>query len=416
MNKKHKDILQKNQSFLVNNLTVSAVEDICDRLLQDQILTPGSKDTILNQTPRPQQQTRELLSNLPKRGPKAFSSFINALNETGNEFIVKELLEGERKTVSAVHDEPPAFPDWPDLTKKCSLPKDIQKTTEDSYREIIKKHKPDKIYSMTKKDKGRVIFLYNKCTPSENDTQTDFCLTSFDWDKTTLDTLFKDIGYITKNSTARNKSGQDMKLFLKDQMNDGIYDSLILVIISGGIDYDPSKIYDCNGDEVSLVDIVDIIKGSEAYKDKPKVVLLQTYSFKDSKIPRDELDSEMERLKLNKENTEDLFVVTSYPKTDYGPWMMGSNVKGSYFIQALAYVMKNYCHAMSFVEIMDEVSRCLSNAVVPEFQDGKETQKTTKKAVAEVAFLTKCLQREFFIFPGLALTDCESSNKGNQIC
>lgn len=189
-----------------------------------------------------------------------------------------------------------------------------------------------------------------------------------------------------------------MKLFLKDQMNDGIYDSLILVIISGGIDYDPSKIYDCNGDEVSLVDIVDIIKGSEAYKDKPKVVLLQTYSFKDSKIPRDELDSEMERLKLNKENTEDLFVVTSYPKTDYGPWMMGSNVKGSYFIQALAYVMKNYCHAMSFVEIMDEVSRCLSNAVVPEFQDGKETQKTTKKAVAEVAFFNKMLAKRIFHF------------------
>lgn len=414
MNKEHKDILRRNQSFLVKNLTTQAIEDICDRLLENGILSSGIKDNILNKAPKPHAQTRELLSTLPRRGPNAFSSFTDALNQTGNEFILEKLLECQEKPKSfaekkTLHEKPKVveqssctnITEWPDLTKNCSnlSQKDIQKTTEDNCRKILETHSREKVYELSKTKKGKFIFLYNTCKPCDEDEHANRCLYNLDWDKTTLELLFKYTGFDRK--VAMNKSGQGMKKYVKQETLDDNYDSLILVILCGGIDFEPSKIYDGNGYEVSLDEIVDIIKDSQTFKDKPKIVILQTYSFKGMKTQLDELDSKMERLKLDKENTEDLFVVAAYPKKGCDPWMRGNNAKGSYFIQSLAYVMKNHCHTMSFVEMMKEVHKCLSNVVTPVYVDKKETPQTTKKAVAEVDFVTKCSLKELFIFPGI---------------
>ena len=90
MNNVHRNILQTSCTYLIDNIT--SVEGICDYLMTDGILDPGLKDTILTKTPKPKGQIRELIYNqLPKRGPTAFDCFIDALNNTNQEYIAKHL-------------------------------------------------------------------------------------------------------------------------------------------------------------------------------------------------------------------------------------------------------------------------------------------------------------------------------------
>ncbi|OPL21048.1 caspase 2, partial [Mytilus galloprovincialis] len=91
MEQKHRYILETNFAYLINNL--HNVEDICDYLVGDYILTSGMMDSIKHKKPRPTGQTRELLAILPRRGMKAYESFINALNQTGNEEVADHLIE-----------------------------------------------------------------------------------------------------------------------------------------------------------------------------------------------------------------------------------------------------------------------------------------------------------------------------------
>ena len=39
-----------------------------------------------------------------------------------------------------------------------------------------------------------------------------------------------------------------------------------------------------------------------------------------------------------------------------GPWMIGDDSNGSYFIQAFIHVFKNQAHEKSFLQLIEEVS------------------------------------------------------------
>ena len=41
--------------------------------------------------------------------------------------------------------------------------------------------------------------------------------------------------------------------------------------------------------------------------------------------------------------------------SENGPWMIGENMTGSYFIQAFIHVFTNQAHGKSFLEMMEEV-------------------------------------------------------------
>ncbi|VDI76911.1 Hypothetical predicted protein [Mytilus galloprovincialis] len=96
MEQKHRNILQTNFAYLIKNL--HNVEDICDHLVSGDILTSGMMDSIKHKKPRPTGQTRELLSILPRRGMKAYKSFIHALHETGNGEVGDHLEKNSPKS------------------------------------------------------------------------------------------------------------------------------------------------------------------------------------------------------------------------------------------------------------------------------------------------------------------------------
>lgn len=57
------------------------------------------------------------------------------------------------------------------------------------------------------------------------------------------------------------------------------YDSLVVLFMSGKFEAAAGKIYDCNGEMIPKKDILDIIKGCQHFKGRPKVIFVQTYNF-----------------------------------------------------------------------------------------------------------------------------------------
>ena len=79
--------IQKNYKFLVDHLDFSHVRD---HLVEEGVLNNEICEEIDSEKTR-SKEIRKFLGILPKRGPHAFPAFIKALNESGNEFIVKHL-------------------------------------------------------------------------------------------------------------------------------------------------------------------------------------------------------------------------------------------------------------------------------------------------------------------------------------
>ena len=89
MNPSHHSVIQKNYKYLVDHLDFSHVRD---HLIQDDVLNSDICEEIEAKETRAK-QNRKCLDIFLKRGPHAFTSFIKALNESGNEFIAEHLEE-----------------------------------------------------------------------------------------------------------------------------------------------------------------------------------------------------------------------------------------------------------------------------------------------------------------------------------
>lgn len=72
-----------------------------------------------------------------------------------------------------------------------------------------------------------------------------------------------------------------MKKSLKEigEDNESSYDSLVVVILTGGNDFEPGQIYDKDGVMIPRDDVLQIIRDSPVFKGKPKIVIIRTYSF-----------------------------------------------------------------------------------------------------------------------------------------
>ncbi|CAC5377447.1 unnamed protein product [Mytilus coruscus] len=447
MEEKHRKILQESFAFLIKNLP--NVATICDKLYQDGILTSGLNDTIQHKKPAPTAQIRELLSILPRRGRDAYGSFIKALVESenthasdflqekdGSKFkelnpqnsglssnknsekpkdcsgdIQESIQQYSGKTEANKKLASPNIQDWPDLNKKMAFVKkdDIIKCIEKSFTEIYESRK-GKVYDMTGKKKGKMIIISNVQCPHSTEAKSTVdshskgtesikkCGKLVDFDQTAILQLFKELKYESKAADLKKSvSGEIMKTFLADQLCKGdnsAFDSLVIVIFSGGLKYRPGHIYDKNGIEVKREGIIDMIRKSIAFKDKPKIVIIRTYNFEGETETMDVLDAEKHDILLHTKepNTDDLFMVSSQPRTKKGPWIIGDEINGSYFIQAFIHIFKHMAHDKSFMEMMKEIDNCLTSALVPD---------KGKQDVANVIILEHSEEKDLFFFPGL---------------
>lgn len=446
MEQKHRNILQTSFVFLTKN--IYNVETVCDYLEMDEILTSGMVDEIKHKKPVPTGQVRHLLTILPRRGKKAYESFVAALIKTENidssDFL--RAKEDPRNSQNSVQPKPRDMSDdveestkshyekgdnskksegpshttkdegWPDLKKgvKMVQRKDIQVTPEEDLTRISENHNT---YHMTGKNKGKLIIISNVpdqckadcCEPGRQRTSNH----DMDFDKTSIQQLFKHMKFEFK-AGLQCQTGEELKKSLKEIGEDAesSYDSLVVVILSGGIGYEPGQIYDRNGVRIPRDDVLQIIRDSPAFKGKPKIVIIRTYSFEgrtdipvinitEVTAPYDTLDAAKAALNISSTpNNDDMFVVSSSPMTKMGPWMIGDNCNGSYFIQAFIHVFKNHAHEKSFLQLIEEVNKLLHTTMVPELIEGKYSDKCTKTHVAEAVVLEYSKEKDLFLFPG----------------
>ena len=89
MNPSQDLVIRKNYKYLVEHLDFSHVRD---HLIQESVINCDICEEIEAKGTRAK-QNRKFLDIFLKRGPHAFTSFIKALNESGNEFIAEHLKE-----------------------------------------------------------------------------------------------------------------------------------------------------------------------------------------------------------------------------------------------------------------------------------------------------------------------------------
>ena len=89
MNPSEDLVIRRKYKYLVDHLDFSHVRDY---LIQDDVLNSDICEAIEAKETRAK-QNRKFLDIFLKRGPHAFTSFIKALNESGNEFIAEHLEE-----------------------------------------------------------------------------------------------------------------------------------------------------------------------------------------------------------------------------------------------------------------------------------------------------------------------------------
>ena len=309
--------------FLTKN--IHNVEAVCDYLEMDEILTSGMVDEIKHKKPAPTGQIRHMLSILPRRGKRAYESFVAALIKTENKDSSDFLRakEDPRSSQSSVQPKPkdmsgdiqestqshsekgdnsqksegpsPATEDkgWPDLQNevKTVQKKEIRFSSKEDVTRISENHKT---YHMTGENKGKLIIISNVKEQCKTDCEPGECKTDckpgrkrtsshdVDFDKTSILLLFKYMKFECKaKARLECQTGKELKESLKEigEDTESSYDSLVVVILSGGMGYEPCQIYDKDGVMLPRDDILQIITDSPAFKGKPKVVIIRTYSF-----------------------------------------------------------------------------------------------------------------------------------------
>ena len=436
MEEKHRNILRTSNVFLLDS--ICNVEDICDYLIMDEILDSDMAEGIqANATNKG--RIRQMLRILPTRGPKAYESFLSALSKTNHQDCTELLREKEDLTSSqnsvqpkpkdvsgddpldhcrqrapvgidlsfsgrsqlGMFDIQATTKSWPDLQNGVQVVrrKEIQFTSKEDLTKISENHKT---YPMTGKNKGKLIVISNlteqcktDCIPGRKRTSSH----DVDFDKTSIQLLFRYMKFECKAKAGLQcQTGKELKESLKEigEDTESSYDSLVVVILSGGMGYEPCQIYDKDGVMLPRDDILQIITDSPAFKGKPKIVIIITYSFEEVTESYDTLDSAKSS---SIPNNDDMFVVSTSPMTKMGPWMIGDNGHGSYFIQAFIHVLKNHAHEKSFLQLIEEVDKLLSTAMVPEKIEGKYSDKGTKTHVAKAVVLEYSKEKELFLFP-----------------
>ncbi|OPL33725.1 hypothetical protein AM593_01824, partial [Mytilus galloprovincialis] len=158
---------------------------------------------------------------------------------------------------------------WPDLKAggQTVQNKNIKQCSGDLYNKITKE---TTAYSMAGKKRGQFILISNtQCKPqsssTENKEEEDMEKRHSDFDNTSMNQLFKYMGYDT-DGTQVNKTNEEIKEFLKqkfrkiDNDTSSMYDSLVIMFLSGKCESSTTEIYDRDGKIVPLKEISEIIK------------------------------------------------------------------------------------------------------------------------------------------------------------
>jgi len=417
MDSAHVKILRSNHMQLVNGMNGDAVSLY---LHEKSILTNNDVDTI-SSLASAVKKNEKLLDMITHRGSQAYQHFVEAL-KINNEDIKLPASQGDnadgRPVVLEVDEKPSDSP----ATKQ-------QKTTENQYLDFTdmppeaaseqedgrlslltggsKKPKtiaspliaptdssfdPNDVYSMNTDPRGFCVVINNKDFEPSSGMEK-YPRKGTDVDANMAKELFQEIGYIVE--CHRNQTVYQMRQILKraSTRNYANLSSFCCIILSHGQE---GVVYGTDG-TVDIRELAAFSRGSNL-SGKPKLFLFQACQgseYMDS-VERD-CDGRMET-----DGPPDLYgnEISLPSEADFvygystvpGYYSWRNSQSGSWFIQAVVEVFRQYAHKMDVVRMMTRVNRIVATK---KSQTGQRLSHNKR----QISSIVSQLRKDFYLFP-----------------
>ncbi|KAG8130248.1 hypothetical protein E2320_016824, partial [Naja naja] len=267
------------------------LKELMEHLIEKNIITETMMETIQEKSGNFSQNI-EFLNLLPKRGPKAFSAFCEALRKTEQQHLEEMLLStipcNSTEAVKRPHCYDQSFP-FP-VPESCVSQKRLYQNNavpmehslddgdgphysqvKPCTPEFYHTHAP-LAYKLKSRPRGLALILSNVHFSSETDLEL---RSGGNVDNATLDTLFKHLGYqvFVKHDQTAQEMKEQLEIFSKHPVHQNV-DSCIVSLLSHGIE---GGVYGVDGKLLQLQDIFSLFDNANCPKlqNKPKMFFIQ---------------------------------------------------------------------------------------------------------------------------------------------
>ncbi|XP_070598141.1 caspase-2 isoform X2 [Erythrolamprus reginae] len=288
MQKCHQEVLRKNRVSLASQLVL---KELMEHLIEKEIITETMMEMIQAKSGNFSQNI-EFLNLLPKRGPKAFSVFCEALRETKQEHLEEMLLSTipchRTESVKRLHCYDQSFP-FP-VPESCVSQKRLcqnnavpmEYSLDDGDGPHYSQVKPCTLefyrthahlaYKLKSRPRGLALILSNVHFSSDTDLEL---RSGGKVDNAALDTLFKQLGYqvVVKHDQTAQEMKEHLEKFSKHPVHQNL-DSCIISFLSHGIE---GGVYGVDGKLLQLQEIFSLFDNANCpnLQNKPKMFFIQ---------------------------------------------------------------------------------------------------------------------------------------------
>ncbi|XP_033724604.1 caspase-2-like [Pecten maximus] len=424
--------LTSNRSYLVKNIYKTM--NVVDKLMEDRIITDGMKQDIEAERTN-DDRNRRLLDIIPRRGPQAFEAFLNALVNTDNDFAAEQLSPGagsiykvsmtssEKGMVSPEEEKPQNQHSEIILPKKWPTEQDcvtdfiVKKCSHSEER----KWQSDYYYKMRSKPRGRVLMFNNFVAVAHRVKEDGSWKEKLQMregtekDEQSLRRLFEQLHFDVE--VKKDRKVEQMRSDIAEEKAHPFHkdaDCFILVFLSHG---STEGIYGTDGNVLTTDEVKSSFnnKNFGSMTNKPKLIFIQAcrgdkydkganvadnmakdmsdarksmsaLNLNDPKLENvDEADSKVEKSPSN----ADMFIANATTQDN----VSFRNTKfGSWFIQALVYILRNYACQTDLLDMLTLVNKLVS--------EGRALDRDRNISVA-VSVFESTLRHKLHFFPGL---------------
>lgn len=293
--------LQRCSAVLCKQMVVDEV--LIQSLQADDVLTESMAESLMAE-PTSQKRSFRLLLLLPKRGPRAFSSFCSALRDTEQRHLcdlltqspLKDLTEAQRESpvgTSLPHPMQEVIPAKRPRTLECmevSLDTDspintpVYPCTHDFY---LSHHQQS--YKMTSSPRGLALVISNVAFDPLAAPELDL-RKGGEVDDEVLRKVFTELDYVV--TVQRNLTAQDMRMCIEDfsrRPEHRTVDSCVLCLLSHGVE---GAVYGTDGQLLQLDWVFESFDNAHCplLQNKPKMFFIQACRGEDMDCGVEQID------------------------------------------------------------------------------------------------------------------------------
>uniref|UniRef100_A0A670K174 Caspase 2 n=1 Tax=Podarcis muralis TaxID=64176 RepID=A0A670K174_PODMU len=288
MQKCHQEALKKNRVSLAKQLVL---KELMEHLIEKDVITEAMMEMIQGKSGSFSQNI-EFLNLLPKRGPKAFSAFCEALQETKQQHLVEMLLStipshsnGNARLNSGYEEKLPFPLSESEISQKrprWQLAEPVEHSLDDGdgpHYPQVKLCTPEfyhehehMAYRMKSHPRGLALILSNVHFSSETDLEF---RSGGNVDQTALEMLFRHLGYqvMVRHDQTAQEMHKELENFSKLPVHRDV-DSCIVSLLSHGIE---GGVYGVDGKLLQLQEIFRLFDNANCprLQNKPKMFFIQ---------------------------------------------------------------------------------------------------------------------------------------------